>query len=189
MGDGSLLIDRLPPAPPPSALDNLVVEALEAARTTKEENDVYYGPVSAASRPVSVYVATSCIKAGKPGAQAGCGLYWGDRSPANVASAVPGNQSDARAALYAVALAIITSPGHKTLTIYSVSQYAIRSFCYWAGGNATRGWPCKHADIIRVGAEHLRARTAAVTFCWVNSEQAQKNKHLKEAQALAKRAA
>ncbi|KAJ7141911.1 hypothetical protein C8R43DRAFT_825537, partial [Mycena crocata] len=88
-------------------------------------------------------------------------------SPNNIGSAVPGAQSDARAALYAIALAIITAPKYKTLIINSGSQHAVRSYCYWASGNATRGWGCKDADIIRAGAEHLRARSGAVTFRWI----------------------
>ncbi|KAJ7187851.1 hypothetical protein C8R46DRAFT_844280, partial [Mycena filopes] len=104
---------------------------------------------------------------GKPDARGGCGVYWGENSAGNASSAVPGEQTDARAALYAVILAITRAPRERTLTIYSGSQYAIRSFCYLAAGNATRGWPCKHADLIRAGAELLRARPAVVIFCWV----------------------
>ncbi|KAJ7856100.1 hypothetical protein B0H14DRAFT_2352911, partial [Mycena olivaceomarginata] len=129
---------------------------------------IYYGPILAATRLISVYLATSCVRGGKPSARAGCGLFWGEKSAGNVAGAIPGVQSDARASLYAVTLAIISAPKQRTLTVYTVSQYAIRSFCYWAGGNATRGWPCKHADIIRVGAEYLRARSAVVSFCWLD---------------------
>ncbi|KAJ7147961.1 hypothetical protein C8R46DRAFT_837803, partial [Mycena filopes] len=104
---------------------------------------------------------------GRPDARAGGAVYWGEGSDGNIALAVPGLQSEGRAVLYAMVSAIIAAPSQRTLTIYTTSQYAIRSFCYWAGGNATRGWPCKNADIIRSGAEWLRARAAAVTFCWI----------------------
>ncbi|KAJ7710537.1 hypothetical protein B0H17DRAFT_914638, partial [Mycena rosella] len=167
----------------------MVKDALAAARTQEEENVVYYGPILDASPPLSVYTASSCAKAGRADAKAGCGVYWGESNHRNKGAPVPGGQSDARAALYAITLAILTAPTYRTLTVYSPSQYAIRSFCYWVGENATRGWPCKHADIIRVGAEYLRARRAAVSFCWVDKSQGSPNMHLASAQALAKSAA
>ncbi|KAJ7490163.1 hypothetical protein B0H11DRAFT_1719537, partial [Mycena galericulata] len=151
-----------------------------------EESRVYYGPVLVSTPAAVVYVATSCSRAGMPDAKAAAGVYWGDGNRNNCVVAVPGTQSDARAAIYAVVHIMKVAPIHRALTIYTPSQYAIRSFCYWAGGNATRGWSCTHADIIRVGAELMRARPARVTFCWVDKNLAHNNEHLRRASALAK---
>ncbi|KAJ6565312.1 hypothetical protein DFH09DRAFT_814965, partial [Mycena vulgaris] len=67
----------------------------------------------------------------------------------NVVHQIEGSQTDSRAALFGVLKAIIQSKHNKPLTIYTSSQYAIRSFCYWAGENATRGWTCTHADVLK----------------------------------------
>ncbi|KAJ7082193.1 hypothetical protein B0H15DRAFT_737197, partial [Mycena belliarum] len=164
-------------------------DALKTARSQEEECRAYYGPVMSQSPATVIYVASSCKKGGSDDARAGCGIYWGDKSKRNVGASVPGAQSDARAALYAVVLALLNAPESRTLVITSGSQYAIRSFCYWAAGNATRGWPCTNADIIRVGSECLRARPAGVTFNWISREDGVKNTHFKAARALAKAAA
>ncbi|KAJ7925163.1 hypothetical protein B0H13DRAFT_1600624, partial [Mycena leptocephala] len=146
---------NLPPAPPPSVLDTMVAEALASARTKEEEAVVYYGPILAMTPPTSVYLASSYNPKHK---QAASAIYWGENSRMNKSSLVPGSQSDARAALYAVTLAILTAPQDRALSITTVSENAIRAFCYWAGANATRGWPGQNSDILRVTAELLRAR-------------------------------
>ncbi|KAJ6576052.1 hypothetical protein DFH09DRAFT_914833 [Mycena vulgaris] len=149
----------------------MVRDALSAARTREEENVFYYGFITDASTPVTVYTSSSWVKTGKADARAGSGVYWGENNR-NTASAP---QSDARTALYAVTLAIMGAPRGRTLTIYSVSQCTIRSFCYWAGGNANLGWPVLalqarryYSRWRRIFASCLRARTAAVPFCWVD---------------------
>ncbi|KAJ7127581.1 hypothetical protein C8R43DRAFT_1027708 [Mycena crocata] len=187
--DSIPLFDALPPLPPPTALDHMVVQAIGSARTQDEENVAYFGPVMSATAPTVIYVASSCTNAGKSTAKAGCAVYWGKDSTNNISSAVPGVQSDARAALYAIALAIMMAPKHKTLVINSGSQHAVRSYCYWASGNATRGWGCKDADIIRSGAEHLRARLGAVTVRWISGGSEDTNKHLQAAKQMARIAA
>ncbi|KAJ7876023.1 hypothetical protein B0H13DRAFT_1579530, partial [Mycena leptocephala] len=114
-----------------------------------------------------VYVASSCVSSGKPNVKAGSGAYWGPNSKWNKSSSVPGGQTDARAALFAITLALLSAPSDRTLVIYSSSQFAIRSFCYSVGTNYTQGWPCKNADIIKTTAELMRNRPAGVIFRYV----------------------
>ncbi|KAJ7106408.1 hypothetical protein C8R43DRAFT_823344, partial [Mycena crocata] len=153
--------------PPPSVLDTMVVDALQSARTKEEEAAVYYGPVLVATPPITLYLASSYAPKATPRPRAAAAVYGGENSRMNRSASVPGAQTDARAALFAVTLAVLAAPKDRTLRISTASQYVVRSFCYWAGTNATRGWPCKNADIIRVTAELLRARPAGVTFYYL----------------------
>ncbi|KAJ6630569.1 ribonuclease H-like domain-containing protein, partial [Mycena sp. CBHHK59/15] len=136
---------------------------------------------------VHVYVASSCVAAGKPNVRAGSGVYWGPNSSLNRCSSVPAKQTDGRAALFAVTLALLVAPKDRTLIIYSSSQFVIRTFCYWTGTNYTEGWPCKNADIIKATAELIRDRPAGVIFRYVASSQT--NNHSREAFNLARKAA
>ncbi|KAJ7167374.1 hypothetical protein C8R43DRAFT_1161026, partial [Mycena crocata] len=147
----------------------MVKDALESTRTAAEENRYFYGPVSVRTDPSHVYTASSCVAAEKPNVKAGCGVYWGPNSRWNKGSSVPGRQTDGRAALFAVTLALLSAQEDRTLVIYCTSQFVIRTFCYWVGSNYTQGWPCKNADIIRVTAELIRRRSASVIFRYVDS--------------------
>ncbi|KAJ7452725.1 hypothetical protein B0H11DRAFT_1741637, partial [Mycena galericulata] len=161
-----------PPVPPaePTILDNMMKDALDSARTAAEQNRCYYGRVTIQTDPLHVYVASSCVAAGKANVRAGSGVFWGPNSRWNKCASIPGRQSDGRAALFAVTLAVLSAPVDRTLVIYSSSQFVIRTFCYWTGTNYTEGWPCKNADIVKVTAELLRNRPAGVIFRYVGSD-------------------
>ncbi|KAJ7436896.1 hypothetical protein B0H11DRAFT_1754228, partial [Mycena galericulata] len=162
-------------------------EALDSARSSPEQNRFYYGRVTIRTDPLHVYVASSCVAAGKPNVRAGSGVFWGPNSRWNKCASIPGKQSDGRAALFAVTLAVLSAPVDRTLVIYSSSQFVIRTFCYWTGTNYTEGWPCKNADIVKVTAELLRKRPAGVIFRYVDSPDT--NNHSRGALDLARKAA
>lgn len=42
----------------------------------------------------------------------------------------------------------VTPPAQTTL-LYSTSQYAIRSICYWGGQNHAEGWRCVNSDLLQ----------------------------------------
>ncbi|KAJ7168126.1 hypothetical protein C8R43DRAFT_876833, partial [Mycena crocata] len=162
----------------------MVRDALDSSRTPAEENRYYYGPVLVQTDPLHVYVASSCVSAGKPNARAGSGVYRGPNSRWNRGSSVPGRQTDGRAALFAVMLAVETAPEDRTLVIYCTSQFVIRTFCYWVGSNYTQGWPCENADIIKRTAELIRKRPAGVIFRYADSQAT--NNHTRGAADLAR---
>ncbi|KAF7337608.1 RNA-directed DNA polymerase from mobile element jockey [Mycena sanguinolenta] len=85
----------------------------------------------------------------------------------------------------AYAHATILAPRDSSLTIYTSSQYAIRTYCYWAGEYAMAGWPCVHADVLQVAANVIRARTAPLRLL-LNKPQL--NHHALAAQAMAREA-
>ncbi|KAJ7680743.1 hypothetical protein DFH06DRAFT_972944, partial [Mycena polygramma] len=152
---------------PPTDLDKLAADALSATLTPGEAVRRLYGPVTTASAPISVYCASSASS--KTG-HTSFALYWGQDSPRNCAYRLEGKQSDARASLFAVLKAVMESKGHRTLVIFTSSQFAIRSFCYWAGTNANLGWSCAHSDVLKCATDMIREREAPVEFRCVYSQ-------------------
>ncbi|KAJ7137430.1 hypothetical protein C8R43DRAFT_834954, partial [Mycena crocata] len=122
-----------------------------------------YGPVTNTGRPVSVYIATSTRYKGGS-ADASFALYWGDNHHSNSAYGFEGTQTDARSVLFAILKAVVMAPRNQSLLIYTSSEYAIRSFCYWAADNDMLGWPCKHGDVLEKATLMIRGRSAPVEF-------------------------
>ncbi|KAJ7128787.1 hypothetical protein C8R43DRAFT_825887, partial [Mycena crocata] len=122
-----------------------------------------YGPVTASGRPISVYIGcSSTLKSGTR--HAAFALYWGMNSRKNVAYSFEGKQTEARASLFAILKAVMDAPPAHTLTIYTSSEYAIRSFCYWAADNEMMGWPCAHGDVLDRATRMIRGRAAPIEF-------------------------
>ncbi|KAJ7021683.1 hypothetical protein C8F04DRAFT_927500, partial [Mycena alexandri] len=88
-------------------------------------------------------------------------LWWGANSKRNCAYVVEGKATDGSAGALAVLCAARDAPLDTNLLIYMSSQYTIRSFCYWAGDNETRGWSCANGDELRDAVEWLAARRGA----------------------------
>ncbi|KAJ7640641.1 hypothetical protein B0H17DRAFT_891119, partial [Mycena rosella] len=106
-----------------------------------------YGVVRIEGNPITVYVAASCKNPGKPYSKAGFAVYWGPGDARNASYRIV-DGSESRAALIMVLYTVVTAPADRPLVLYSSSQYAIRTFCYWAGEYATSGWICAHSDIL-----------------------------------------
>jgi hypothetical protein len=64
------------------------------------------------------------------------------------------------------------------------SEYVIRSFCYWAGDNETRGWSCANGDRLRDAVAWLAYRSAPTEFRWLGAKGG--NPSLLKAKDLAK---
>ncbi|KAJ7228550.1 hypothetical protein GGX14DRAFT_331122, partial [Mycena pura] len=134
-------------------------QLLQLTLTAEEATRQLYGPVLCDSNPVSVYVAVSGRDPGKPYSKAGFALYWGPADARNVSFRLE-EGSESRAALVAVLQAVLMVPQDCSLVVYSSSQYAIRTYCYWAGEYAMAGWPCAHGDIVQAAAKMIRNRSA-----------------------------
>lgn len=148
--------------------DILVAEAVATVRTPLEATTAIYGPVLSNGPRVQVYVASSCRGAGRIDARAACGIYWGRNSRFNSSVRISGAQTENRAAIVGILAAVTSAPADRCLDIHSTSKYAIRSFCYWAGENYTRGWDCANGDILAVAVEAMRRRPGAVHFTWID---------------------
>ncbi|KAF7357586.1 Reverse transcriptase domain-containing protein [Mycena sanguinolenta] len=111
--------------------------------------------LAAASHPTAVYIATSSRKK-----SAAFAVWWGEGSKANKSFRIEGEASDGLACILAILCAVRDCSSDKSLVIYTSSQYAIRSFCYWAGDNETRGWTCANGDALRDSVAWIAQRHA-----------------------------
>ncbi|KAJ6456012.1 hypothetical protein C8R47DRAFT_920404, partial [Mycena vitilis] len=137
-----------------------------------------YGPVVKISEPIPVYIGTSCRK-GK-GAFA---LWRGTDSKWNKTFTLESG-TEARAAILAVLCAARDYLPERSLVVYMGSEYVIRSFCYWAGDNETRGWSCANGDELRDAVAWIARRSAPMEFRFVSSKTA--NTSLRAAKEAAK---
>ncbi|KAJ7073484.1 hypothetical protein B0H15DRAFT_792784 [Mycena belliarum] len=110
-----------------------------------------YGPVQMQSSFIHVYTQGSCKNTGTASAQGVAGVFWGETSPSNRATAVPGPEAPTnnRSAVFAVLLAVQDADPQRSLMIFSTSEYVIRHACYWAGKNSQIGWACPNGDLLK----------------------------------------
>ncbi|KAJ7740488.1 hypothetical protein DFH07DRAFT_688565, partial [Mycena maculata] len=148
-------------------LDIMARDALTASLSTADASRLLYGRVTKSGRPTTVYLASSAKRKSSSAGSAIFAIYWGANSPRNTAYTFDGAQTEARASLFAILMAVIDSRQDQTLIIYTSSQYAIRCFCYWAGENAMLGWPCTHADVLQEATSRISLRSAPVEFRWL----------------------
>ncbi|KAF1847204.1 ribonuclease H-like protein, partial [Cucurbitaria berberidis CBS 394.84] len=119
----------------------------------------------------------SAFNNGKADAVAGVGVYFGEKDPRNIGRPLgPGKQTNQRAELMAVRLALDSASGHKKVVIRSDSKYAIGCVTDWYYKWKLQSWR-KAAGIFREN-HHLiestvhriqkRKRDGATTgFFWV----------------------
>lgn len=148
----------------PGPLDLLLKATLEACVSSEEATARLYGPVYTTSGFVSVYIGSSCRSG-----TAAFSLWWGTGSTRNCAYVLENGGSEGLASILGVLCAVRDCPPDKSLAIYMSSQYVIRSFCYWAGDNETRGWSCANGDELCDAVEWIAQRRAPVEFRWVAS--------------------
>ncbi|KAJ7929722.1 hypothetical protein B0H13DRAFT_2264451, partial [Mycena leptocephala] len=143
---------------PPTDLDILARKALEASLTPDEALRQLYGPVT------SVYGIARRVRA------AGEDLaLLGQEFTQELCTQVRRTADRGARITLCVLKAVIESNPSQTLIIFTASQYAIRSFCYWAGENAMLGWPCKHADVLKCATDQIRRRSAPIEFRYITT--------------------
>ena len=71
--------------------------------------------------------------------------------------------------------------------IFSDSEHAIRSLCYWAPKNAAMGWTCANGDILQDIVKVIKWRVAQTRFIWIKGHAG--NDRGDKADALAKEGA
>ncbi|KAI1782431.1 hypothetical protein LXA43DRAFT_849763, partial [Ganoderma leucocontextum] len=125
-----------------------------------------YGEVSACGEPIQIYVAGAKSSA-LPGVSAGAGVFFGPANDDNGAFRVPGEQSLARAVLFAALLAIRATPPSSTLRIHCHTDYLPRSVCHWAEHNARQQWKVVNGDILLSLAWLVRSRSGPISIYWM----------------------
>ncbi|KAF5374622.1 hypothetical protein D9615_008976 [Tricholomella constricta] len=143
---------------------------LASARTDEEATNDLYGPVTALTTPLTVYIATTCRRQHGVPPTAAFGIFFGPKNRHNVGYRISGPQTD------------VTSP-HSSLYIYTPSQTVIRTIAYWASRFQSQGWDCPNGDLYSVIVAFLIARAAPVSLRWVPSSS--DNPHYREARTLA----
>ena len=166
-----------------SYLDRLLAELLETPCSPKDRLIATYGAFSSSCPPSHtrrVYAYGRIARS-----QAGAGVFFGPQNASNSSWRVPGQQSDNRASLFAILLALSLTPSSIGLHIFSSSLYAIRSIFDWGPANASLGWHnSAHGDLLRLIACWIRGRTGPVklSLCKLSN----KDGHAAEASRLAR---
>jgi ribonuclease HI len=118
-----------------------------------------------------VYTDGSCRNNGKPNAEAGVGVYFGKDHPGNKHAKVPGKQTNQRAELYAIQVALesaIEQEYKGELEICTDSQYSVNIMVdWWIKWQDEGKTDYKHKDIIDRIKEELETRFTQVTYRWV----------------------
>jgi ribonuclease HI len=124
-----------------------------------------------------------CVNHAQPGLAAAFGVYWGDNSAHNRGLGIPGRQLDSRALLHAILFALTVANPSRVVEVTTTSKYAVRSICYLAGANHTRGWSCANGDLLEFIARAIQARRAQTVFTLIDSPR--DSSAYKEARAIA----
>ncbi|KZW01182.1 ribonuclease H-like protein, partial [Exidia glandulosa HHB12029] len=164
----------------------LLQEVMTDVRSWEQAMRDLYGPLLTVDKnPLFVWTDGSCFDVRKPSARAGAGVFWGEDCPRNIWRRLHGaQQTNNRAELFAILLALDNCDPRRALTLYSDSEYAIRSIAEWAPARADVGWTCKNGDLLQQISAVVLRRTAGLHLVWVKSHN--KNAHNDAADGLAK---
>lgn len=181
--------EDIPLSNPQLPIDNMLREVMAEPRSWMDAMIELYGPAQVQDKnPLLVWTDGSCIGAKTRHARAGAGVFWGRNCMRNRALRLPGLvQTNNRAELFAMLVAIDQSDPLRALTLYSDSEYAIRSIAEWAPARADTGWTCVNGDLLSQICVALQRRAARVHLIWVKAHNGNANNDA--ADALAKQGA
>ena len=122
---------------------------------------------------VVVYTDGACSANGTKEAKAGSGVWFGAGDPRNISKRLPGNpQTNQRAELYAVLLALRAIPKGNRVSVHTDSNYVIGCCTQWLKNWKRNGWraasnkPVQNADLVKAIDAELVSRET-VRFIWV----------------------
>ena len=89
-----------------------------------------------------VYTDGACSNNGHEGCKAGYGVWWGDNHPLNISKRLPGIQTNQRAEIKAVSVAIkqARDEGHRSLVVRTDSMFVINCLTKWVHSWVAKGW-------------------------------------------------
>ncbi|KAJ7719197.1 hypothetical protein B0H16DRAFT_1336859, partial [Mycena metata] len=149
----------------PTPCDILTAETIAAAQTDDEATLDLYGTIANVQyRHFTVHLSSLCRNQGRADARAAFGAYWGKDSRHNTGGRISGRQLDGRAMLVGVIYALEHLERSRGLDIFMTSKTIIRTICYAAGKNHTRGWDCANGDLLEHIAKIIRDRDAPISF-------------------------
>ncbi|KAJ7595270.1 hypothetical protein C8J56DRAFT_774965, partial [Mycena floridula] len=170
--------------PKESYLDRLFIETLESGKDEDQKMKKLFGTVTADTTHIKVTIQGVCLNANKASAMANGGMYWGIGNLNNKAHRVYGKQTNARADLYSLLLALKACPEDSALEISTRSEYVIQSITEGLKEKQARGWRCTNGDLLHEIQYVIRKRQAAIHFKHI--KKTTDNGHLKEAYKLAR---
>lgn len=152
--------------PRDTELSCMYADLVEGARASTPECrlELLVGKAYSTGHAVTVYTDGSALGNGMDGARAGAGVFWGNGAKDNLAVRVPDSQTNNRAEVYAVLLALMQAHPRRPLIICSDSEYAIRSLTEWAVAHAATDWSCANGDMLRDCMSWIQARTSTLHF-------------------------
>ncbi|KAJ6597844.1 hypothetical protein B0H10DRAFT_1827009 [Mycena sp. CBHHK59/15] len=171
--------------PEETELDRLLIRTMKVGKDKSKKALQLFGQVLFNTNPVVVTICGVCKNAGKHTAQAGASAYFGHDSGLTRAVRVWGNQTNARADLVALLLAIQAAPKTKTLHISTRSEYAIMSVKYYAYRNDACGWKCPNGDVLKLIIQWIKCRSAPLHF--IHVKKGPPSAHYKESLSLAEK--
>lgn len=120
--------------------------------------------------PITAYTDGSARRGRNP--SAGAGVHFPNAELQDISVRVDGEQTNGRAELLAVYLAIQATPPARPLEIWSDSTHAINAVARWISVWCQTGWqalagPAAHPDILKGIAAALQLRSAPVIMHWV----------------------
>ena len=128
-------------------------------------------PGPSAQPPLVVYTDGSCAKEGDE-LKAGCGIHYPENPENDIAARLPGMQTNNRAELFAVIIAIEHSDLLRPLEIYTDSQHTIQTLCRWSlswlqTGFRTRSAEAHNEDLVLRAVAAIQKRQTTIHFHWV----------------------
>ena len=129
-------------------LDALQIKILSDISTPRAKLICLYGHLTPSQKVIEVYTDGSCHGNSTKDARAGLGIFWGTNAPNNLATCVPGKQTNNCSKIYAILKAIQLAPKNLSLKIFTDSVYAIKSLAEWAPNSADKAWKIENRDII-----------------------------------------
>lgn len=155
----------------------------EVDEKEKEDHRVLKPKPKKLSPVLKIYTDGSSLSNGRAGANAGVGVWFGDRDARNISEPLAGpRQTNQRAELTAILRAINVSPTHRDVLIFTDSQYSIKCVTVWHHAwirnnwNTTLGRPVENRDLVEQIIEKIREREkhgSRTRFEWVKGHSGQ----------------
>lgn len=126
--------------------------------------------------PLACYTDGSTDRNGSPDATGGCGVYFGEGDPRNIARAYDGPEmppTNQRCELWAVVLALKSFSPELPVVVHTDSKYAIHCVTTWCANWERNGWKnargkdVANQSIIREILRLRRERVAETRFEYV----------------------
>lgn len=150
-------------------------EEEEDAGDAEKATDIWAGGV------LHIFTDGSALGNGQKDAAAGVGVYFGPNDPRNVSERLEGpEQTNQRAELQAIVLALEAAPPDEPIRIFTDSAYSISCITQWAEGWERRsktnndetwrnasGHEIKHQDLIKEARRLIEEREGKTDFEWV----------------------